>query len=318
MIRRRQKIGFTLVELLVVIGIIAVLIGILLPALSKARNQARLTACASNLRQIAQATILYANDNHDWMPPRYNYGLASIGNSNKDAFCTYLGSAPPGQESNLAVLICNGYLGKVDPQKFYPNDPATPGKPYYFNTNLAKVRFCPGIDPSQLAPMGNVGWTYASTYFFNPHWAYSTNPGNFADGNAALNAQVVWHFYLRTCKDYHCIASDMIVTPGQISHMVGGGGKLAAWNLAYADGHVATVNDKILLGGGPRWPRDPNVGGPQDALQDDIDILETEALGKDPSQTVAVPGGRLYNTWVYRFQKSSGNPPGWVPQVPWL
>src|SRR5215208_7141788 len=65
---RRHRLGFTLVELLVVIGIIAVLIAILLPALSAAREQSKITVCASNLRQAAASFNMYANENKQKLP----------------------------------------------------------------------------------------------------------------------------------------------------------------------------------------------------------------------------------------------------------
>jgi prepilin-type N-terminal cleavage/methylation domain-containing protein len=80
--------GFTLVELLVVIGIIALLISILLPALGRVREKARTVQCASGIRQIYMAVVMYAAENKQFLP-RPAYGWDNTGNPLAEKSCAW-------------------------------------------------------------------------------------------------------------------------------------------------------------------------------------------------------------------------------------
>ena len=70
--------AFTLIELLVVMVIIALLVGLLLPALGRAQEEARKTQCRSNMRQMGLAMIMYKTDNNGWFPAVYGVGARGL------------------------------------------------------------------------------------------------------------------------------------------------------------------------------------------------------------------------------------------------
>jgi len=123
---KRNRIGFTLVELLVVIGIIAVLVGILLPTLAKVRESARRADCASRLRQLAAAVHLYANENKGKIPPGYR-------DNNTEEHTIW-----------MSQEVLDSFLKKVQVYKMFA---------------------CPNLEDTQPnKPLSNIGWVLGYSY----------------------------------------------------------------------------------------------------------------------------------------------------------
>ncbi|GIW75895.1 MAG: hypothetical protein KatS3mg104_0958 [Phycisphaerae bacterium] len=164
--------AFTLVELLVVIGIIAVLISILLPALSRVRNQSQLVKCAAQMRNFSNAVHMYASENKDALPPfRWDNGSPtfSLWGSNGNGVTGVWTYRNTSAFSN-ANEDGNG-LGRLIKTRHLPYSPDT--------GTVDRFLSCP-----------NTKWdsgvsTWQSLYYFNPHIASR-------DVNGTRVRQLLW------------------------------------------------------------------------------------------------------------------------------
>lgn len=133
---KRRHGGFTLVELVVVIGVVIILMGVLVPALTSARASARKIVCLANLRQIGAAVHLYADDNHGNIPfgPKAPPFLSPANFYPSTGAPTSLISLSNGDPIGLGLLL-RGYLSKQPEILFCPD----PDQRVFADAELAKV-----------------------------------------------------------------------------------------------------------------------------------------------------------------------------------
>src|SRR5688572_29814756 len=162
----QRRNGFTLVELLVVIGIIAVLIGILLPTLAKARSNATRIKCAAQLRDVGTALHAYASENKGWLPPH----KGDIG---------VVGPPPTFTPYNMAFtnIFWTGWGAARDFNPYDRNELGSGIARLVMRKHLSnkEMTYCPLVQKS--LPPGSTAnhGEHASNYYYNPHVADRPN-----------------------------------------------------------------------------------------------------------------------------------------------
>jgi prepilin-type N-terminal cleavage/methylation domain-containing protein/prepilin-type processing-associated H-X9-DG protein len=239
--RHRRCPAFTLVELLVVIGIIAILVAMLLPALAKAREQAKVTQCMSNLRQLGIGVQLYRQYNKDFYPPRI-------------IFVRNMSTGVEGAPVTRASVF--SWTGKQGDQPFINvtvRDMTTEKR--YINKYIANALDFSTPFPLAHCPSDDQGYKeWGTSYSMNQFGGNAANPiyslvrEDVYNGATKVNDLSIKASDVRNSAefviagDHPLISKVMETVPLPIfNYFHGGKNQLPRWNALFADGHVVTI-----------------------------------------------------------------------------
>jgi prepilin-type N-terminal cleavage/methylation domain-containing protein/prepilin-type processing-associated H-X9-DG protein len=237
--RRPCRFAFTLVELLVVIGIIAILIAMLLPALKKARMQAQSIACLSNMRQTYLEMQMYANQNNNFIPIGYIYSDQSESNVVWMATYQFSHDGNFGGFTCLGWMYYNGFM--TDPRAFFCPSTSPNGLLPPYRASGSSV-WPPGnvIGPYTFSSRGFSNHSFGIGYWVRPvaNWA-PYNYDNQGSQSTPGKPNVPQLSKLKSCA----LLSEKMKWNGDPIQLPHGKGM----NVVYADGSGEFVNSKAFL-----------------------------------------------------------------------